>query len=153
MLLHHGLLQSNQVSEAAAGPGLSRWCMTIFCDGISCVTPVMYRQAYDCLGEVGSHLSLLLAHSMLSLCLQYCRTFILIICRCDGWLQRIWIINRSPRSTFCCSELLQILSLCTVCLPPPPATADHPPPASCFPSPRHTGRGSGAVSIFQRQKG
>ncbi len=27
------------------------------------MTPVIYRQAYDCLGEVGSHLSLLLAHS------------------------------------------------------------------------------------------
>ncbi len=51
-------------------------------------------------------------------------------------------VNRSPRSTFCRPELLQILSpcVCTVCLPPPPATADHPPPASCVPSPRHTGR-------------
>jgi hypothetical protein len=34
------------------------------------------------------------------------------------------------------------------CLPPPSATiADHPPPASCFPSPQtHTEIGSGAVS-------
>ncbi len=47
--------------------------------------------------------------------------------------QRIWIMNRSPRLTFCRPKLLQILS-------PTPATADHPPLASCFPSPRHTWR-------------
>ncbi len=55
--------------------------------------------------------------------------------------QRIGINNRSPRSTYCRTKLLQIpLSLCTICLPPPPATADLPPPASCSPSPRHTWR-------------
>ncbi len=58
--------------------------------------------------------------------------------------QRIWINNRSPRSTFCRWKLLQILSPCVLSAlpppPPPPATADHPPPASCLPSPRHTRR-------------
>ncbi len=57
--------------------------------------------------------------------------------------QRIWINNRSPRSSFCRWKLLQILSPCVLSAlpPPPPATADHPLPASCFP-----------WSSFQRQK-
>ncbi len=58
--------------------------------------------------------------------------------------QRIWINNRSPRSTFClgnCSRFsLPVYCLPSPLLPPPPATADHRPPASCFPSPRHTRR-------------
>jgi hypothetical protein len=58
--------------------------------------------------------------------------------------QRIWINNRSPRSTFCRWKLLQILSACVLsALPPPPPTpcyCDHPPSTSCFPSPRHTQR-------------
>ncbi len=41
--------------------------------------------------------------------------------------QRIIIINRSPRSTFCRPKLLQILSLCTVCSTQT-AAADPPPP-------------------------
>jgi hypothetical protein len=58
-----------------------------------------------------------------------------------GIQQRIWINDRSPSSTFFCWKLFQILSPRVLSvLPPPPATADHPPPASCFPSPRtHTG--------------
>ncbi len=52
--------------------------------------------------------------------------------------QRIWIINRNPRLTFCRRKLLQILrfSLPVYCPPPlPPTTADLPTPDSCFPSP------------------
>ncbi len=44
--------------------------------------------------------------------------------------QRIWIITRSPRLTFCRPKLLPVYCL------PPPTTADHPPPASCFSSHR-----------------
>ncbi len=60
--------------------------------------------------------------------------------------QRIWITNRSLRLAFCRPKLLQILSPCVLSVPLPPATADHLPPASWFPSPRtHTERESVAV--------
>jgi hypothetical protein len=64
-------------------------------------------------------------------------------------MQRIWIINRNPRLTFC-PKLLQILAPC-VLSPPPPTTADLPPHASCFPSP-HTVHGERIWSSFRRQK-
>jgi hypothetical protein len=53
--------------------------------------------------------------------------------------QRIWIINRSPRLTFCRPKLLQILSPCV--LPPPPhplLLLTSPRPPSVSPPPIHT---------------
>jgi hypothetical protein len=45
----------------------------------------------------------------------------------DTSTQRIWIINRSPRLTFCRPKLLQMLYPCVLSAPPPPppATAYH----------------------------
>jgi hypothetical protein len=73
--------------------------------------------------------------------------------KCEHLAQRIRIINRSSRLTFCRPKLLHILSPCVLSPPPPPHTiADLPLPASCFSSPRHSVHRERIWSSFRRQK-
>ncbi len=55
-----------------------------------------------------------------------------------GGNQRIWINNRSPRSTFCCWKLLQILSPCLSASPHPLLLLTIPRLPAVFPPPEHT---------------
>ncbi len=65
--------------------------------------------------------------------------------------QRIWIINRSPRSAFCHPELLQILFPCVLSPPPPPCNCWTLPTRQLIPLPQNKHRVR-IWSSFGRQK-